>query len=257
MRSESFSIQIQNNTITGYKLYPEELAGDTVLVFLHDALGSAESWKDFPEIIAKHTGLSIIVYNRPGHGNSSPNATNWHKGYLERETTSLQKILYHLKIKHPILIGSSDGGSIALLYSAEYSVKGIITLAAHYFVEEKTVMGVLKMKEEPTNSVLRKALDKYHRTNTNSLVDNWQNIWTSAEFSDWNISPKLSNISCPALIIQGREDAYALPDHAANLAKQIGTNAELFLIEDCGHFPHKDQPKTTLNLIEKFIKHTL
>lgn len=236
---------------------PEELVSDTVLVFLHDALGSSESWKDFPEIIVKRTGLSAIVYNRHGHGNSSPSIKNWHKGYLELETGSLHKILEHLKVKHPILIGSSDGGSIALLYAAEYPVKAVITLAAHYFVEEKTVLGVQKMKEEPANSNLRKAMEKYHGTNTNSLADNWQNVWTSAEFSDWNISPELSNISCPALILQGEEDAYALASHATELAKQIGANAELHLIEACGHFPHKDQPITTLNLIEKFIKHIL
>ncbi len=253
MRSESFSIQIQNNTVTGYKLYPEELASDTVLVFLHDALGSAESWKDFPEKTTKTTGLSAIVYSRPGHGISTTNPAIWGKGYLECETQFLYKVLDHLKVKHPILIGSSDGGSIALLYAAAHPVKAIVSLAAHYFVEEKTVLGVLKMKEEPANSELREALEKYHGTWTDSLVDNWQNVWISEEFSDWNISPQLSNINCPALIIQGEEDAYALASHATELAKQIGKNAEVHLVKNCGHFPHKDQPKTTLNLIKNFI----
>ena len=257
MRSESFSIQIQNNTVTGYKLFPEELASDRVLVFLHDALGSAESWKDFPEKTAKTTGLSAIVYTRPGHGISSTNQASWGKGYLEQETQFLDKVLNNLKVKRPILIGSSDGGSIALLYAAAYPVKAIVSLAAHYFVERKTVLGVQKMKEEPGNSALRKALKKYHGTWTDSLVDNWQNVWTSEEFSDWNISPQLSNISCPALIIQGEEDAYAMASHATGLAKQIGKNAEVHLIKNCGHFPHKDQPKTTLNLIKNFIKHIL
>lgn len=257
MRSESFSIQIQNNIVTGYKLYPEELASDTVLVFLHDALGSAESWKDFPEKTAKTTGLSAIVYNRSGHGISTTNPASWSKGYLERETEFLHKVLNKLKVKQPILVGSSDGGSIALLYAAAYPVKAIVTLAAHYFVEEKTVLGVLKMREEPANSELREALEKYHGAWTDSLVDNWQNVWISEEFSDWNISPQLSNINCPALIIQGEEDAYALASHATELAKQIGKNAEVHLVKNCGHFPHKDQPKTTLNLIKNFIKHLL
>jgi len=255
LRSESFSIQIQNNTVTGYKLFPEELASDRVLVFLHDALGSAESWKDFPEKTAKATGLSAIVYNRPGHGIFSTNPASWGKGYLEKETQFLDKVLNNLKVKQPILIGSSDGGSIALLYAAEYPVKAIIALAAHYFVEGKTVLGVMKMREEPANSVLREALKKYHGTWTDRLVDNWQKVWTSEEFSDWNISPQLSNISCPALIIQGEEDAYAPASHATELAKQIGKNAEVHLIKNCGHFPQKDQPKTTLILIKKFIKH--
>lgn len=253
MRSESFSIQIQNNTVTGYKLYPEELASDTILVFLHDALGSAESWKVFAEKTAKTTGLSAIVYSRPGHGISTTNPASWGKGYLECETQFLYKVLDHLKVKHPILIGSSDGGSIALLFAAAHPVKAIVSLAAHYFVEEKTVLGVLKMKEEPANSELREALEKYHGTWTDSLVDNWQNVWISEEFSDWNISPQLSNINCPALIIQGEEDAYALASHATELAKQIGKNAEVHLVKNCGHFPHKDQPKTTLNLIKNFI----
>ena len=257
MRSESFSFQIKNNHITGYKLFPEELAGDRVLVFLHDALGSAESWKDFPEKTAKITGLSAIVYNRPGHGVTSTNPASWRKGYLEREMQFLDKVLDHLNVKRPILIGSSDGGSIALLYAATYQVKAIICLAAHYFVEEKTVLGVLKTKKEPANSMLREALKKYHDAWTDSLVDNWQNVWTSEEFSDWNISRQLSNISSPALIIQGEEDAYALASHATELAKQIGKNAEVRLIKNCGHFPHKDQPKTTINLIENFIKHIL
>jgi len=255
LRCESFSIQIQNNTVTGYRLYPEELASDTVLVFLHDALGSAESWKDFPEKTAKTTGLSAIVYSRPGHGIFSTNPASWSKGYLERETQFLDKVLNNLKVKQPLLIGSSDGGSIALLYAAAYPVKAIVTLAAHYFVEGKTVLGVRKMREEPANSVLREALEKYHGTWTDSLVDNWQNVWTSEEFSDWNISLQLSNISCPALILQGEDDAYALASHATELAKHIGNNAEVHLIKNCGHFPHKDQPKTTLNLIKNFIKH--
>jgi len=255
LRSESFSIQIQNNTVTGYKLFPKELASDTVLVFLHDALGSYESWKDFPEKIAKITGLSAIVYSRPGHGIFSTNPASWRKGYLECETQFLHKILDYFKVKRHILIGSSDGGSIALLYAAAYPAKAIVTLAAHYFVEGKTVLGVLKMREEPANSVLREALEKYHGAWTDSLVDNWQNVWTSEEFSDWNISPQLSNISCPALIIQGEEDAYAMASHATDLAKYIGKNAEVRLIKNCGHFPHKDQPNTTLNLIKNFIKH--
>lgn len=257
MLKESFFIKIKNITITGFKLYPEELVSNTVLVFLHDALGSTESWKDFPEIIAKRTGLSAIVYNRHGHGNSSPNVTNWQKGYLERETQFLNKVMAHLKVKRPMLIGSSDGGSIALLYAAAYPVKAIVCLAAHYFVEEKTVLGVLKTKKEPENSMLRVALEKYHGAWTDSLVDNWQNVWTSEEFSNWNISRQLSNISCPALIIQGEEDAYALASHATELAKLTGKNAEVHLIKNCGHFPHKDQPKITLNLIENFIKHIL
>jgi pimeloyl-ACP methyl ester carboxylesterase len=257
LRKESFSIQIQNNSVTGYKLYPKELTSDTVLVFLHDALGNADSWKDFPEKTAKTTGLSAIVYNRPGHAISTTNPVSWGKGYLERETQFLDKVLNNLKVKQPILVGSSDGGSIALLYAEAHPVKAIVTLAAHYFVEEKTVIGVLKMREEPANSVLREALEKYHGPWTDSLVDNWQNVWTSEEFSDWNISRQLSNISCPALIIQGDEDAYAPASHATELAKQIGKNAEVHLIKNCGHFPHKDQPKTTLNLIEKFKKHLL
>ena len=254
MRSESFSIQIQNNTISGYKLHPEEFASDTILVFLHDALGCAESWKDFPEKVVKTTGLSAIVYSRPGHGNYASNPASWDKGYLELEMQFLDKVLNNLKIKQPILIGSSDGGSIALLYAAAYPVKAIVSLAAHYFVEEKTVLGVLKMREEPANSVLREALEKYHGAWTDSLVDNWQNVWTSEEFAEWNISAQLSNINCPALIIQGADDDYALASHATELAKQIGKNAEVHLIKNCGHFPHKNQPKTTLNLIEKFIK---
>ena len=257
MRSESFSIQIQNNTIKGYKINPEESASDTVMVFLHDALGSADSWKNFPEKTAKTTGLSAIVYNRPGHSISTTNPASWSKGYLERETEFLHKVLKKLKVKQPILVGSSDGGSIALLYAVAYPVKAIVTLAAHYLVEEKTVHGVQKMSEEPANSVLREALQKYHGVWTDSLVDNWQNIWLSEEFSDWNISPQLSKISCPTLIIQGEEDDYAPTSHATELAKQIGKNAEVHLIKSCGHFPHKVQPKTTLNLIENFIKHLL
>lgn len=255
MHQESFSIKIQNKTIAGYRLSPEELMSDAVLVFLHDALGSAESWKDFPEKCVKQTGLPAIVYTRPGHGNSSPNTTFWSKGYLEGETETLDQVLEHFKVKRPILIGSSDGGSIALLYGAAYPAKAIVCLAAHYFVEEKTLLGVLKTKEEPENSMLRQALEKYHAPWTDRLVDNWQNVWTSEGFSDWNISRQLSKIRCPSLILQGEEDAYALASHATGLAKQIGKNASLRLIKNCGHFPHKDQPKTTLNLIENFIKH--
>ncbi len=254
MQQESFSVKIQNKTLAGYRLPLQELGSEPILVFLHDALGSAESWKDFPEICVKQTGLPAILYSRAGHGNSCGEPTNWSKGYLEEETEILDRLLDHLKVKCPILIGSSDGGSIALLYAAAHPVKAIVCLGAHYFVEEKTTLGVLKTRREPANSRLRQALEKYHGPHTDALVDSWQGLWCSEGFSLWNISRELSKIPCPALILQGEEDAYALPSHARELAKMIGEKAAFGLIKNCGHFPHKEQPKPSINLIENFIK---
>lgn len=228
-----------------------------VLVFLHDALGSIEQWKSFPEKICNRTGCQGIVIDRYGHGGSSVDkSAPLPTDFLEREAEDLHEILHHLDIQNPILIGSSDGGSIALIYGVVHSAKAIISMAGHYFNEDATRDGVQAMKKDSIKEKIISGLEKYHGDRAAKLVEAWQEVWTSDRFRDWSIASSLDKISCPVLVLQGYDDNYATDYHAISLCEKIGANADCHLIEG-GHFPHLDNEEKAIEITAKFLQKLL
>lgn len=238
----------------GYTISHKTNSPDAI-IFLHDALGSIEIWKDFPLLISKKTNKNAWLYDRRGHGKSKEIKKNSSLYYMHKEAEDLHIFIKHNNLKKPILIGSSDGGTIALLYASKYPTKAIISLAGHYKVDLETVKGVDKTKEN-TQKIIKK-LTKMHGKKTSQLVKNWQNIWTSAVFSKFNISEELKKINSPTLLIQGENDQYASKTHSDEIAKIIGKNAFSYFIKNTGHFPHIQAKKITLNLIINFINNKL
>jgi len=227
-----------------------------VLVFLHEGLGSIGQWRDFPEKICAATGCPALVYDRWGHGGSDPLTESRRPDYLHEEALlSLPEVLRQCAIDKPILIGHSDGGSIAIIYAGTYpqKVAGIITEAAHVFVEDVTVKGIQRALEIYESTDLRTRLARFHGRKTDSMFRGWADIWLSPEFRDWNIESCLAYITCPLLAIQGKDDEYGTPAQVASIIGKVLGPARGWLIDNCGHIPHVQATEDVFAEMVNFI----
>ncbi len=229
------------------------------LVFLHEALGSVAQWKDFPQRLCEKLGWNGIVYDRQGHGQSDAMTETRGTDYLHIEALQyLPQLLQKLQIQNPILMGHSDGATIALIYAASFpkQVRAVVAEAAHIKVEDITKRGIeeaVKRYQNP-DSNLRTKLQKHHFHKTDDLFYAWANTWLLPDFQDWNIAALLSHVECPVLLMQGRQDEYATESHLWEIASKIGSNATAKLIEDCGHTPHRSQIEVVLEEVAEFLK---
>jgi pimeloyl-ACP methyl ester carboxylesterase len=249
---DSKMIRIAENNIFCSQITQHNSTNKPVLIFLHDALGCSESWKEFPTQLCDKMETAGFLYDRLGHGKSDPLDTQWSKGYLEAEVDFLRKIVLSQNLKNFVLIGSSDGGSIALLYAAKYQdCQAIISIAGHAKVEEATTTGIRNTLKNSEKIIHQ--LEKYHSDKTDRLFQNWQECWLSEGFNNWNIESELPKIKCPSLILQGGKDEYATQKHCTGIARKIGNTAVSIIIEGYGHFPHKENPSLISQTINSFL----
>ncbi len=256
----TFHVPILGNRLRVQKIRVTEKSGQQnrpTLVFLHEGLGCIEHWKDFPKTLCTITRLNGLVYDRKGYGGSDPFKGTWPKNYLINEATvDLPKVLSSCGIDKTILIGHSDGGSIALLAAAtnKQLVRGAITEAAHIFVENITVHGIQQFMEfYNSDPELKKKLSRYHGVNTNQVVQRWANTWLNPDFRDWNIESFLPEISCPLLVIQGENDEYATVRQVKRIVEQVKGPVSWEIIPNCSHVPHFQASAHVLALMSSFI----
>lgn len=226
------------------------------LVFLHEGLGCIEHWKGFPKMLCRTTGINGLVYDRKGYGGSDT-CDIWPKDYLiEEADVDLPRLIKSCGIRNVILIGHSDGGSIALLAAATHKhlVKGAITEAAHIFVENETVNGIRKfMGLYDNDDKLKKKLSRYHGENTDKVVRRWADTWLAPEFRDWNMESFLPRISCPLLVLQGADDEYATIRQVRGIVDQVKGPVSWEIISRCGHVPHFQATDQVVALMSSFI----
>ena len=226
------------------------------LVFLHEGLGSIEMWHDFPAILAEATACDCLLYDRWGHGRSDPLDVERTIRYVHEEAlNSLPEVLNHFHVDDAILIGHSDGGSIALIFAAEYpeTVRGIITEAAHVFVEEITLQGIREAVDIYKNTHLKKKLAGYHGDNTEKIFRAWYETWLQPEFKSWDIQDCLPKIKCPVLVIQGEDDQYGTAAQVEAISKQVTGQSKPLLIPNCAHTPHKEARDRVTQEMTEFI----
>jgi pimeloyl-ACP methyl ester carboxylesterase len=225
------------------------------LVFLHEGLGSINQWRDFPARIVAGTGLSAIVYARYGHGQSDvlqqPHGVDFmHRDALE----SLPEFLRQLGIERPILIGHSDGASIALIYAgAGHPLQGLVAMAPHVFVEDISIQGIVAAKRAFETTDLPQKLARHHRDPVKTFYG-WNDVWLAPEFRSWNIEGFLPAIKCPLLVIQGYGDEYGSMAQVDAIARQVSGPVEMLKLEHCGHSPQQDQPEIVARAIVEFVK---
>lgn len=224
------------------------------LVFLHEGLGSVSHWKDFPMRVAEATGCPVTVYSRYGSGNSD--LLNEPRGvqYMHDEALqSLPDLLSQLEIENPILVGHSDGASIAIIYAGTHDrLRGLVLLAPHVFVEALSVASIAEAKVKFETTSLPEKLARHHRDALRTFWG-WNDIWLNPEFRSWNIEEYLPRITCPTLVIQGLEDQYGTMRQVEAIRRQSGGPVEVLGLEDCRHSPQRDQPEKVIEAISRFV----
>jgi pimeloyl-ACP methyl ester carboxylesterase len=227
---------------------------NATIVMLHEGLGSIATWRDFPEQLAKRTGCGVLLYSRYGHGKSQRLTEKRSVDFMHHEAKIvLPEFLEYFKIQRPILLGHSDGGSIALIYAGTCPdrVSALALEAPHVFVEDLSIASITKVGEVYKTSDLALKLRRYHE-HPDEMFWGWNDIWLTPQFRAWNIEKYLGAISCPVLAIQGQEDEYGTRAQVTAIKKRL-PHAETAMLPSCGHSPHRDQPTVTLETIANFI----
>ena len=223
------------------------------IVLLHEGLGSIAMWRDFPEVLAHAAGRNVLVYSRYGYGHSDPLTTKRAVRYMHDEAlVALPELLDHLEIEAPLLVGHSDGGSIALIHAGAgiRDVAGVVTLAAHVLVEDLSIASIAAAKRAFETTELRARLARYH-ADVDSAFVGWNRIWLDPAFREWNIEEYLPRISCPVLAIQGDDDEYGTMEQMRRIGARV-RDVDLLALADCRHSPHRDQPQAVLFAITHF-----
>jgi pimeloyl-ACP methyl ester carboxylesterase len=228
-----------------------EASGRT-LVFLHEGLGSIAQWRDFPAKLSQATGLGAFIYNRAGYGASDPEPMPRPVTYMHEEASKLPRILEAAGIKDAILVGHSDGASIAILHAGAHQSLGVILEAPHVFAEEPGLRSIEKARDAYERGDLKARLSKYHR-NVDATFWGWNGPWLHPDFRAWNIEASLPGITAPVLVIQGVDDEYGTRAQVDAISAKAG-NVTSLLLDKCGHAPHKDQPEATLQAMTRFVQ---
>ncbi len=224
------------------------------IVMLHEGLGSIALWKDFPQRLAKCTGCGVLVYSRYGHGNSDRLLEKRPVSFMHHEAqVVLPGLLSAFGIARPILLGHSDGGSIALIYAGTFpkSPRALILEAPHVFVEDLGVESIAAATVSFQATDFREKLARYH-AHVDETFWGWNDIWLDPAFRSWNIESFLDSIRCPILCIQGEQDEYGTPAQVQAVASRV-PDTEIVMLGDCRHSPHRDQREKTLDLIRDFV----
>ena len=225
------------------------------LVFLHEGLGCVAQWRDFPAQVAAATGLPALVYSRIGYGGSSPCALPRPISYMHDEAEQgLPDLLRALGIDDYILIGHSDGASIALIHagSSRPGLRGLAVMAPHSFAEDISIRSIAAANVAYRTGDLRTRLMKYHGTNVDCAFHGWCDSWLNPDFRHWTIENYLDGIDKPLLAIQGEADEYGtLAQIDCIMARVQG--AQKLILPACGHSPQRDKPAETLAALCDFV----
>jgi pimeloyl-ACP methyl ester carboxylesterase len=248
-------LTVQNRRIEFAEI-PARRRGAPPLVFLHEGLGSLALWRDFPARVAEATGAAALVYSRHGYGRSERLTAPRAVDYMHREALETLPDLLALRgVANPILIGHSDGASIAILHAGarRWPVAGLVLMAPHVFVEDVTVKSIAAAREAYRATDLKERLGRYH-ADPDGAFRGWNDIWLDPDFRAWNIEEYLPRIACPILAIQGRDDEYGTLGQLDAIASRAGEPVERVVLDACRHSPHRDQPEKTLETIVEFVQ---
>jgi pimeloyl-ACP methyl ester carboxylesterase len=232
-----------------------------LMVFLHEGLGSLSMWRDFPQRLCDLLGFRGLVYSRPGYGQSSPRADDemWGVDFMHQQAFEvlpalLQALAINTQCDAPWLLGHSDGGSIALLHTAQFpaQVQGAIVLAPHTMVEDLSLASIEKTRLAYLHADLRARLAKHHH-NPDSAFWGWNNIWLNPAFRAWSIEAELAAIRCPLLAVQGLDDEYGTLAQIRGLQQRV-PHTRLLELPQCGHSPQRDQTEAVMAAVADFVK---
>jgi pimeloyl-ACP methyl ester carboxylesterase len=244
-------------SVAGVNLDYRSIPGDgPVLVFLHEGLGSQGLWRDFPDGVAAATGRPAVIYSRHGHGWSDPITEPRTPHFMHDEALiALPDLLAKLGITDPILVGHSDGASIALIHAGagRWPVRAIVAIAPHVFVEKEALTGVEAARKAFEEDALAEKMARHHHDAAATFYG-WHDHWKNPAFQDWNLEEDLTGIECPLLLIQCAGDEYGTARQLDAVEAAVVGPVEQVWLEDCGHSAHLDQPETVAEAVVGFVR---
>jgi pimeloyl-ACP methyl ester carboxylesterase len=230
------------------------------IVMLHEGLGSAGLWGDFPEKLAAATGAGVFVYSRAGYGASSPVTLPRPLDYMQIEALDvLPKLLERLGFRRGLLVGHSDGASIAAIYAGgvqDHRVRGVAMIAPHFVVEELSVASIEEIRRAYETTDLRAKLKRWH-SDVDNAFHGWNQAWLDPKFRNWDISEYLAYIRVPVAILQGADDQYGTIRQIEIAQEECYCPVDVTVIPGAGHSPHREAPGATLDAISEFAKRIL
>ncbi len=235
---------------------PAPAASAPTLVLLHEGLGCVGLWKTFPERLASATGLGVFLWSRQGFGGSDPITLPRPLDYLDQEAPLVARVLTAAGIGRSVLIGHSDGGTIALLAAGGETsscIEGIVTMAAHVFVEDVTLVGIRVTERAWEEEDLRARLERWHGPNVEAAFRGWCDTWLDPAFRTWTIEAALPAVRVPVLAMQGADDEYGTRAQVDAIARGVSGPACPMLIPCAGHSPHADAPDAVVAAIRLFL----
>jgi pimeloyl-ACP methyl ester carboxylesterase len=245
-------------TAAGHRLEYERITGARsapMLVLLHEGLGSVALWRDFPAKLAAATACPVLVYSRYGYGKSDPLAAPHAPRYMHDEALlTLPELRQKLALEDVILVGHSDGASIALIHAGagQWPVRGLVLEAPHVFVEDVSIASIAAAREAYEGAGLRERLARYH-ADVDGAFRGWNDAWLNPAFRDWNIEEYLPNVRCPVLAIQGADDEYGTLKQIDAIEHGVAGAFEKLVLSSCRHSPHRDQEATVLRAVARFV----
>jgi pimeloyl-ACP methyl ester carboxylesterase len=230
------------------------------LVMLHEGLGCVGLWGDFPDRLAAVTGAGILVYSRAGYGASTRVELPRPLDYMHIEALEvLPKLLDGIGFRRGLLVGHSDGASIAAIYAggvADHRVRGVAMIAPHFVVEEISVTSIAEIRKTYETSDLKSKLARWHGDVDNAFYG-WNGAWLDPKFRNWDISEFLAYIRVPVLIAQGADDQYGTVRQIEIARQECYCPVDVTIIPGAGHSPHREAAETTLKAIADFVNRVL
>jgi len=225
------------------------------IVMLHEGLGCVGLWGDFPDRLAAATGCGVFVYSRAGYGQSSPVPLPRPLSYMHEEAEkSLPRVLEAIGFRRGLLVGHSDGASIAAIYAGshqDHRIRGLVLVAPHFIVEDISVASIAEAREAYNNGDLRPRLAKWH-ADVDVAFRGWNDVWLENDFRQWDISEELAYIRVPILIVQGADDQYGTVRQIEIAQEECYCPVDVALLPGVKHSPHREAPEVALGEIADF-----
>lgn len=230
------------------------------IVMLHEGLGCVGLWGDFPDRLAAATGAGVFVYSRSGYGASSPAKLPRQTNYMHVEALDvLPKLLDAIGFRRGLLVGHSDGASIATIYAGgvqDHRIRGLSLIAPHFVVEDISVQSIAAVKTTYETTDLRGKLARWHKDVDNAF-HGWNRAWLDPRFRDWDISESLAYIRVPIQIVQGEADQYGTARQIEIAREECYCPVDVTMLAGVGHAPHREAADTTLEVVANFANRIL
>ncbi|MBL4646787.1 MAG: alpha/beta hydrolase [Hyphomicrobiales bacterium] len=226
------------------------------IVMLHEGLGCIALWRGFPQELAKATGCGVFVYSRAGYGQSDLADLPRPLDYMTCEAVDvLPQVLDAIGFERGLLLGHSDGASIAAIYAGsiiDHRVRGLVLMAPHFFTEEMGLSEIAKAKTAFETTDMRDRMAKYHRDPDNTFRG-WNDSWLHEDFARWNIGEVVDYFRIPTLAIQGKQDPYGSLAQVDEIETRSYAPVDTLILDECGHAPFLDHPQMIVDEVADFV----